>query len=186
MMCCILYFSASASETKIDLNEYINDLGCILCFIASPSETMLYKVKTMLSLSCILCFIASASRTGGWWDETCHWSSCILCFSASASETSPLWRAHLRLSAFICGCILCFSASASRTFNSVYNLIQLLVLHPLFQRNCLSNFHISSKYFIIHQVASSVSSQVPLRRSALTAYSSPIRELHPLFHRKCL
>ena len=54
-------------------------------------------------------------------------NGCILCFIASASEISPLWRAHLRLSAFICGCILCFSACASQTRVSSCGFRSLIV-----------------------------------------------------------
>ena len=87
------------------------------------------------------------------------------------------------------GCILCFSASASRTYICIFtNIVLVMVLHPLFQRKCLSNYGHLKYYRIaymgcilcfsasasrtktipgisifIHIVASSVSAQMPLK-----------------------
>ena len=125
------------------------------------------------------------------WDPIIIWNiifillSCILWSSASASWTET--DLVCLSSASIC-CILWFSASASWTtfafchcmcgrFVASSDLAQVpleldckricffteLMLHPLFQRKCLSNCNRKSKHGIDTSVASSVSAQVPLR-----------------------
>ena len=88
---------------------------------------------------------------------------CILCFSACASRTIP---PAVEDSAVL-SCILCFSASASETTSEVTMRDKYDVLHPLFHRKCLSNSFRASVLYLSDNVASSVSSQVPLKRHFL-------------------